>query len=77
MIAVRTQYPVKDLPRDRKRLREDIERSIPLSAGHNNRRLPDPDLVYLEEGTSEFTRSFKELRWAQHIALLNREEMMW
>lgn len=37
MIAVRTQYVLKDLPKDRKRLREDIERVIPLSAGHNNR----------------------------------------
>ena len=163
MIAVRTQYYVKELPRDRKRLREDIERAIPLSAGHNNRsvqataepriaelkklaatagfnpaqylakwelqlgslgsgnhfievsadetdavwlflhsgsrgvgnkiaqhhigvaqqvtrkrgtRLPDPDLAYLEEGTSEFRRYIEELRWAQHFALLNREEMM-
>jgi tRNA-splicing ligase RtcB len=163
MIAVRTQYSVKDLPRDRKRLREGIERAIPLSAGHNNRsvlgtaepriaelkklaakagfnpgqysakwelqlgslgsgnhfievcadetdavwlflhsgsrgvgnkiaqhhigvaqrlmqkkqiRLPDRDLAYLEEGTSEFSRYIAELRWAQHYALLNREEMM-
>ncbi|HJV98325.1 MAG TPA: RtcB family protein [Arthrobacter sp.] len=39
MIAMRTQYSVKDLPKDRKRLREDIERAIPLSAGHNNRTI--------------------------------------
>ena len=163
MIAVRTQYTLKDLPRDRKPLRENIERAIPLSAGHNNRKvtataepriaelhrlaekagfnpaqyvakwdlqlgslgsgnhfievctdetdavwlflhsgsrgignkiaqhhirvaqgvardkritLEDPDLAYLEEGTPEFTRYIKELRWAQHFALLNREEMM-
>ncbi|MEW9872671.1 RtcB family protein [Arthrobacter sp. HS15c] len=163
MIAVRTQYSVKDLPRDRKRLREDIERAIPLSAGHNNRRvlataepriaelkrlaakagfnpaqyverwelqlgslgsgnhfievsadetgaawlflhsgsrgvgnkiaqhhigvaqqvtrkrgtkLPDPDLAYLDEGTPQFDAYIRELRWAQHFALLNREEMM-
>jgi tRNA-splicing ligase RtcB len=163
MIAVRTQYALADLPKDRKRLREDIERVIPLSAGHNNRRvlasaeprvaelrkqaaaagfnpsvymdkwdlqlgslgsgnhfievcadetdavwlflhsgsrgvgnkiaqhhigvarqmmakkqihLPDPDLAYLEEGTSQFDRYIAELRWAQHFALLNREEMM-
>lgn len=38
--------------------------------------LPDPDLAYLVEGTSEFTRYIRELRWAQHFALLNREEMM-
>ncbi|AUZ35603.1 RNA-splicing ligase RtcB [Arthrobacter sp. PGP41] len=163
MIAVRTQYGLKDLPKDRKTLREDIERAIPLSAGHNNRtvlptaepriaelkrlaakagfnpgqyvekwelqlgslgsgnhfievcadesdavwlflhsgsrgignkiaqhhigiarrvvtksrvHLPDPDLAYLEEGTPQFERYIAELRWAQHFALLNREEMM-
>lgn len=163
MIAVRTQYSLKDVPKERKRLREDIERAIPLSAGHNNRKvqataeprvaelgklaakagfnpaqylakwelqlgslgsgnhfievcadetdavwlflhsgsrgvgnkiaqhhigvaqhvtrkrgthLPDPDLAYLEEGTAEFKRYIEELRWAQHFALLNREEMM-
>lgn len=38
--------------------------------------LPDPDLAYLVEGTAEFTRYIAELRWAQHFALLNREEMM-
>jgi tRNA-splicing ligase RtcB len=163
MIAVRTQLLVKDLPRNRKPLREAIERAIPLSAGHNNRtvqatavpritelrklaaeagfnpaqyvekwdlqlgslgsgnhfievsadendavwlflhsgsrgvgnkiaqhhigvarqvtnkrgtRVPDPDLAYLEEGTPEFRRYIEELRWAQHFALLNREEMM-
>ncbi|PVE96983.1 RtcB family protein [Microbacterium sp. TPD7012] len=38
--------------------------------------LPDPDLAYLVEGTPEFTRYIRELRWAQHFALVNREEMM-
>ncbi|WP_334148696.1 RtcB family protein [Microbacterium sp.] len=38
--------------------------------------LPDPDLAYLIEGTPEFSRYIRELRWAQHFALLNREEMM-
>lgn len=163
MIAVRTQYTLRELPRDRKPLRESIERAIPLSAGHNNRKvtataepriadlhrraekagfnpaqyvakwdlqlgslgsgnhfievcadetdavwlflhsgsrgvgnkiaqhhievaqgvardkritLEDRDLAYLEEGTPQFTRYIKELRWAQHFALLNREEMM-
>ncbi|MFK4760036.1 RtcB family protein [Microbacterium sp. ZW T5_45] len=38
--------------------------------------LPDPDLAYLVEGTPEFTAYIRELRWAQHFALLNREEMM-
>lgn len=38
--------------------------------------LPDPDLAYLVEGTDEFWRYIRELRWAQKFALLNREEMM-
>lgn len=38
--------------------------------------LPDPDLAYLVEGTDEFRTYIRELRWAQHFALLNREEMM-
>ncbi|MDN4646569.1 RtcB family protein [Arthrobacter sp. PsM3] len=163
MIAVRTQYALSELPKDRKRLREGIEHAIPLSAGHFNhgisataapriaelRRMavharfdpaqyaanwtlqlgslgsgnhfievcadetdavwlflhsgsrgvgnklaqrhigearsavrsgqivvPHPDLAYLREGTPEFDRYIRELRWAQHFALLNREEMM-
>ena len=39
-------------------------------------QLPDPDLAYLVEGTDEFWAYIRELRWAQHFALLNREEMM-
>lgn len=38
--------------------------------------LPDPDLAYLIEGTDEFDDYLRDLRWAQHFALLNREEMM-
>jgi tRNA-splicing ligase RtcB len=38
--------------------------------------LPDPDLAYLAEGTDEFWAYIRDLRWAQHFALLNREEMM-
>jgi tRNA-splicing ligase RtcB len=38
--------------------------------------LPDPDLAYLVEGTDEFWAYLRDLRWAQHFALLNREEMM-
>jgi tRNA-splicing ligase RtcB len=39
-------------------------------------QLPDPDLAYLVEGTREFWAYIRDLRWAQHFALLNREEMM-
>lgn len=163
MIAVKTQFAASDLPADRRVVREQIERAIPLSAGKANRKivatagprvaeleglaeakefdpsryagnwreqlgslgsgnhfievsldetdavwlflhsgsrgvgnkiaqhhirvaqelarkwwieLPDRDLAYLVEGTPEFTRYIAELRWAQHFALLNREEMM-
>ena len=38
--------------------------------------LPDPDLAYLVEGTDEFWSYIRQVRWAQHYALLNREEMM-
>jgi tRNA-splicing ligase RtcB len=38
--------------------------------------LPDRDLAWLAEGTSEFDRYVAELQWAQHFALLNRDEMM-
>jgi tRNA-splicing ligase RtcB len=39
-------------------------------------KLPDPDLAYLVEGTGEFSAYLRDLHWAQHFALLNREEMM-
>jgi RNA-splicing ligase RtcB len=38
--------------------------------------LPDPDLAYLVEGDREFWEYIRDLRWAQHFALLNRQEMM-
>ena len=38
--------------------------------------LADPDHAYLPEGIPEFGAYLRELAWAQHFALLNREEMM-
>ncbi|CAN5422281.1 RtcB family protein [soil metagenome] len=38
--------------------------------------LPDRDLAYLVEGTTQFDRYVGQLRWAQRFAFLNREEMM-
>ncbi len=38
--------------------------------------LADPDLAYLVEDTNEFWAYLRDLRWAQHFALLNRAEMM-
>jgi tRNA-splicing ligase RtcB (3'-phosphate/5'-hydroxy nucleic acid ligase) len=38
--------------------------------------LPDPDLAYLDEADGEFWDYITDLRWAQHFALLNRDEMM-
>ncbi len=39
-------------------------------------KLDDPDLAYLPDHTQEFEDYLRDLRWAQHFALLNREEMM-
>lgn len=38
--------------------------------------LPDPDMAYLVEDTDEFGAYIRDLRWAQHFALLNQQEMM-
>jgi tRNA-splicing ligase RtcB (3'-phosphate/5'-hydroxy nucleic acid ligase) len=38
--------------------------------------LPNPDLAYLVEGDKEFWDYITDLRWAQHFAQLNREEML-
>jgi len=38
--------------------------------------LPDRDLAYLLEDEPEFWAYIRDLRWAQHFALLNRAEMM-
>lgn len=38
--------------------------------------LPDRDLAYLPEGHPLFDEYITYMRWAQHFALLNREEMM-
>lgn len=38
--------------------------------------LEDDDLAYLVEDTPEFDAYIMDLNWAQHFALLNREEMM-
>ena len=39
MIAVQTQFKKSDVPKDLQTLREQIERSIPVSAGKYNRRV--------------------------------------
>ncbi|MDE9364221.1 RtcB family protein [Luteipulveratus sp. YIM 133132] len=39
-------------------------------------QLPHRDLAYLVDGTPEFDAYITQMRWAQHYALLNREEMM-
>jgi tRNA-splicing ligase RtcB len=38
--------------------------------------LPDRDLAYLTEGTSEFDEYIRDVLWAQNFARLNRDEMM-
>lgn len=39
-------------------------------------KLPDPDLAYLVENTTEFDEYMADLMWAQAYALANREQMM-
>ncbi|MCW2542229.1 MAG: RtcB family protein [Frankiales bacterium] len=39
-------------------------------------QLPQRDLAYLCEGAAEFDAYIEALKWAQHFALLNRDEMM-
>ena len=41
-----------------------------------NSKLPDPDLAYFVEGTSEFKAYWHDLQWAQDYARFNREVMM-
>lgn len=38
--------------------------------------LPDPDLAYLPQETTEFDSYIKDLQWAQEYAMQNRIEMM-
>lgn len=38
--------------------------------------LPDPDLAYFAQGTTEFNDYVKDVRWAQDYAMMNRQEMM-
>ena len=38
--------------------------------------LPNPDLAYIPQGTSQFGDYLTELSWAQRFALFNREEML-
>jgi tRNA-splicing ligase RtcB (3'-phosphate/5'-hydroxy nucleic acid ligase) len=38
--------------------------------------LPDPDLAYFAQGTSEFKQYVADVEWCQRYAMANREEMM-
>jgi tRNA-splicing ligase RtcB (3'-phosphate/5'-hydroxy nucleic acid ligase) len=42
----------------------------------NGVRLPDRDLAYFTEGTTEFDEYIRDVLWAQNFARLNRDEMM-
>src|SRR6266704_3093499 len=74
MIALRTQFTGEDARArgDLAALREAIERAIPLSAGRYNGR------IYGEQTTARMTEleTREGADSAEHIALLNREEMM-
>ena len=51
----------------------DVARRV---CAEQDRVLPHRDLAYLTEDTDEFWAYIGQMRWAQHYALLNREEMM-
>lgn len=50
-----------------------IAKSLRHQAGD---KPPHPDLAWFDEGTPQFDDYIDHLKWAQHFALLNREEMM-
>lgn len=46
------------------------------SMGKRAKKLPDPNLAWLEEGTRLFKDYLEAVEWAQEFALINRELMM-
>src|SRR5688572_31374394 len=65
MIAVKTQFAASDLPTDRRAVREQIERAIPLSAGKANRKIvatAEPRIAELE--TLAEAKGFDPSRYA-------------
>lgn len=76
MIAVRTQYTLDQLPRDRTTLRVAIERAIPLSAGAANRKISrdhtEQRLIHLRElaERAEFDPASYVGRWELQLGTL-------
>lgn len=76
MIAVRTQYSVGDLQRlDRKTLRQSIERAIPLSAGHSNKKVlksaePRVERLARDADNAGFDPSSYSKKWALQLGSL-------
>ncbi len=76
MIAVRTQFSVGDLEGlERKVLRQSIERSIPLSAGHSNRKIVATAEPRIEQLTREaeqagFDPASYTKQWAHQLGTL-------
>ncbi|MDI6943376.1 RtcB family protein [Microbacterium barkeri] len=76
MIAVRTPFTRADLvSRDLRELREQIERAIPLSAGHDNRKVvatAEPRVAELEQLAAEagFDPAKRARRWRLQLGSL-------
>ncbi|NJC24155.1 tRNA-splicing ligase RtcB [Arthrobacter pigmenti] len=76
MIAVRTQFSARDLDGlDRKTLRQSIERSIPLSAGHSNRKIvasaePRIERLSREAEQAGFDPASYTGQWAHQLGTL-------
>jgi tRNA-splicing ligase RtcB (3'-phosphate/5'-hydroxy nucleic acid ligase) len=76
MIAVRTQFRAADLGRlNRKALRESIERAIPLSAGHSNKKIlesaePRIERLIRQAESASFNPASYSKQWAQQLGSL-------
>jgi RNA-splicing ligase RtcB len=57
MVAVRTKFLAKDLPDNLDRLRQGIERRIPLGAGAGNKKLTDTAVERIHELNAVATRT--------------------
>ena len=76
MIAVRTQFSIHDLEGlDRATLRQSIERAIPLSAGHNNKRIlesaqPRVERLERDAESAGFDPASYSTQWALQLGSL-------
>jgi tRNA-splicing ligase RtcB (3'-phosphate/5'-hydroxy nucleic acid ligase) len=61
MVAVKTKFFAKDLPDNLDRLRQGIERRIPLGAGAGNKKLTETAIERLEQLNAEATQDYDKV----------------